>query len=910
MNKFNRISSVILTCLSTLIVGCGGGGDSAPLNAGIDGSVNGSNGFSVSGSIQIPVGSVADQDVMQRTVGLVSQNDSASTAQDISNPSVTGGYVSPSSGSYRDTRFSYQADPVDVYAVKLLKGQVVTLVAFPAESSVSVADLKTTLALKQRDGTLVTPPISNTSTKTIEVSNKGDYLIEVYADEGPVLYLLTVSQGVAAASQSLSMAYDFVPGEVLVKLKQSTPVSASARSSFDTFQLNERVKSQLESIEGLSSIGGSAKYGMKMKIDLSAPQARATKTLSDIQDWPEQQKAKWQTLEYIETLRARDDIEWAEPNYIRKAFAVSDNPLYAAQWHYPLIDVPAAWYASQGAGVTVAVIDTGIASAHADFAGNITQGYDFVSQVSIAGDGNGIDPNPEDMGGSYHGSHVAGTIAAVNNTVGGVGVAYKSKIMPLRALGIDGSGSDADIAQAILYAAGLENDSNRPLVKRADIINLSLGAPGISNTLKSAIDAAYNQGLILIAAAGNENSSAAFYPAAFANVVSVSAVDQTKALAPYSNFGSTITVAAPGGNMSQDANGDGNVDGVLSTVNASGYAWFQGTSMAAPHVSGVAALMVAALIEDGKPAMTGAEFLSLLASETITEDLGAVGRDNQFGYGLINASKAVEVVGGPIAPFLSVSPQSISFDGLNTSSQLTLAQGGTGSVVVTAISAVDNENSADNWLTIDPSGVVGSGLRSYTVKIDRSGKAEGESFAGTITVKYRIDGGAEETKTISVLMTVPDPNKVATVGTLYVGLIERATQEAAESATNQGQETIVIDIFAFKEAVENQGSYTYSFDDVPPGEYYVFASTNMDQDGLVSDFGEAEGDYPVVGDATLIEVKDADISGLNFNVGYQNFVEGLSTGTAPQQRVLRKIPASFQADAEGESAAQEVRKQH
>lgn len=917
MTEYKRFSSLVLALLFTAITGCGGGGGGSgetALTIGTGGTTADPTTFTVSGTIQIPVGSVADDDVMQPTLALFPQNNTTSTAQDISNPSVTGGYVSSTSARYQDTRFSYSADPVDVYSVQLAKDQVVTLVAFPAESGSSAVDLKTTLVVKAVDGTPA--PISSSSNvdaKSITVTDTDDYYIEVHADEGPALYLLTVSQGVSAANHSLSMAYDFVPGEVLVKLKESSSagVSASAFSLFTDTEINDRAKSQLESIGGLTHIAGNSKHGMKMKIDLSVPAARVSQLSTRIQDWPEKQQQKWQTLEYIETLKERDDIEWAEPNYLRKAFAASaglpaDDPLYAAQWHYSLIDVPAAWTESKGLDEIVAVIDTGIAGSHADLVNNIVPGYDFVSLISIAGDGDGIDSDPEDEGGSFHGSHVAGTIAAVNNTVGGVGVAYEADIMPLRVLGIDGSGSDADIAQAILFAAGLANDSNTTPAQSAGIINLSLGGPGFSNSLKSAVDAAVAQGVIVIAAAGNENSSSAFYPAAFSNVISVSAVGQTKERAPYSNFGSTISVAAPGGDMSQDANGDGNADGVLSTVNASFYSWFQGTSMAAPHVAGVAALMKS--VNAGVNAST---FKAKLESGELTDDLGAAGRDDSFGYGLINASKAMASAGRPVSAFLSINPQSISFDGLDTTTSVSMVMGGSGTpIVITGVTDIDNSSMADaSWLSVAEQSVNGDKLGTYIVSIDRSGLPVGSTYLGTINVAYTDGGVAQPDKTISVLMTVPDPSKVATVGDLFVGLIERSKQEAAENALNQGQESVVIEIFEFQAAQENQGTYTYSFSDVPIGDYYVFASTNMDQDGLVSDLGEAQGDYPVVGDPSLIEVRDADISGLNFNVGYLNFVEGLSAETTQQKKILRQIPDSFlTVDDKGEG--QVVQKQN
>ena len=891
-SQFSRLLRVTFSVFmfAAILSGCGGGGSSsgtpdtianpAPDVAPVP------TAFSISGTIQIPAGSLADKDTLPASSKLVPVNNAPDSAQEITNPSSVGGYVSSRDGVYVGKPIIYDEDQSDIYSVSLLNNQVVTLRAFPADPAINAPAEQTTLKLVRKSDNQ-TDVVTDTNDKALTVTGDGDYFIHVIADDGPVLYLLTISQGLVSTGLSASISSDFVPGEVMVKLKSSNAEFSAqglmANPEQRRGQLNDHAKLALESIDGLTHKGGSADHGMRMGIDIEKYRAFSAQT-TDLSGWPEKTQRKWETLQFIESLKQRDDIEWAEPNYIRKAMFTPSDPLYSAQWHYPLINLPAAWDVSTGSSVVVAVIDTGIASTHTDLAANLfADGYDFISSVAVAGDGDGLDDNPEDNGSTFHGSHVAGTIAASTNSVGGVGVAFNSKIMPLRALGIDGSGNDSDIAEAILYAAQEANTSPEIPSQMAAVINLSLGGPGFSNSLKSAIDTAVSKGVIIIAAAGNENTSVPSYPAAFSNVISVSAVGQTKELAPYSNFGSTISVAAPGGNMQEDANGDGNVDGILSTVNASSYAWFQGTSMAAPHVAGVAALMKSA-----KPALNATEFNSLLVSGMITDDLGATGRDDQYGYGLINAAKAMTALNETIAPFLAVNPQSISFDSLEVSSQLTLAMGGGGTVKVTSI--VDDAD----WLSVVTSSNVDSNnLGTYIVNIDRGGKDIGSSHVATITVNYQIDSVNQTAKTISVLMIVPDPSKVATVGTLLVGLIERAAQEDAEKALENGDENILIDIFKLQEATENQGVYSYSFTDIPLGDYYVFASTNMDQDGIVSDAGEAMGDYPVVGEPTLVKVTDADLSGLNFTVGYLNVVEGLSVDSNAKAKIIRKIPGGF-----------------
>jgi hypothetical protein len=238
-----------------------------------------------------------------------------------------------------------------------------------------------------------------------------------------------------------------------------------------------------------------------------------------------------------------------------------------------------------------------------------------------------------------HGLHVAGTIGArAGNGLGGVGIAWQVGIRPIRALGSHGSGTHYDIAQAILYAAGLPADGGSAgtvqAVSGARLINLSVAGIGGSNTLRNAVVAASDAGSLIIAAAGNDNTSESYYPAAYPEVVSVSAIAPDLGRAPYSNYGSTVDIAAPGGSTGSGAN-----YGVWSLwwnfqSAAPAYEALQGTSMAAPHVTGVAALVLAA-----NPALTRSQLRARLLDNTI--DLGAQGDDDEFGAGLVDAAAAV-----------------------------------------------------------------------------------------------------------------------------------------------------------------------------------------------------------------------------------------------------------------------------
>lgn len=344
--------------------------------------------------------------------------------------------------------------------------------------------------------------------------------------------------------------------------------------------------------------------------------------------------------EMVKALSARPDVEWAEPNYIAHAFMTPNDPYYSYQWHFPLIGMPAAWDQSSGSGVIVAVIDCGVAyetygafTQAPDLAGtNFVAGYDYVNN----------DTHPNDD--CAHGTHVTGTIAqTTNNSLGVAGIAYNCSIMPIKVLAADGTGSYDDIASGITFAAN----------NGADVINMSLGGTYNSSAVSSAVATAYNAGVTIVCAAGNAGTSTPQYPAAYTQCISVSAVRYNKTYTSYTSYGSTIDICAPGGDVTVDQNGDGYVDGVLqqthdgSNYGSFGYYFYEGTSMACPHVAGVAALIIA------KYGDVGPDSVRAILQNT-AEDLGTAGRDNYYGYGLVDAEAALSLstpTNPPVAAF-------------------------------------------------------------------------------------------------------------------------------------------------------------------------------------------------------------------------------------------------------------------
>jgi serine protease len=360
----------------------------------------------------------------------------------------------------------------------------------------------------------------------------------------------------------------------------------------------------------------------------------------------------------IATLKADPDVEYAEEDAMLQSFFTPNDTRYNEQWHYYEsaggLRLPAAWDRATGLGVNVAVLDTGYRP-HADLAANIVGGYDFISDSFVANDGNGRDSDARDPGdwntagqcstfspsrsSSWHGTHVAGTIAAVGNNGNGViGVAYRARVVPIRVLGRCG-GLTSDIADGLVWAAGgvLNGYSSNPYP--AKVISLSLGGSGAcSSAMQSAINLARQRGVTVVVAAGNNNGSVTnINPANCSGVVVVAATNRSGGKASYSNYGSQVDVAAPGGQTSSGAG-----SGVLSTLNSGSttpgsdsYAFYQGTSMATPHVSGVVALMLSV-----NASLTPDQIESTLRSTARSFPQSCSG----CGTGIVDANAAVAAV--------------------------------------------------------------------------------------------------------------------------------------------------------------------------------------------------------------------------------------------------------------------------
>jgi len=352
--------------------------------------------------------------------------------------------------------------------------------------------------------------------------------------------------------------------------------------------------------------------------------------------------AGFTTGEAMRRLAQAPEVEYAELNGPVHAFFKPNDRFFGAQWNFRMLDAERTWDIQKGdPSVVVAILDTGIAYENfgpyrkaPDFGGTVfVQGHDFINEDEHANDDN------------FHGTHVASTVAeATDNTEGVAGFAFRCALMPVKVLDSNGDGTFFDVAEGIDFAA--RNTSVK-------VINLSLGGDGNSNTVRAAVDRAVAAGITVVAAAGNDGHGTISFPAALPNVIAVGAVDGRKQKAPYSNFGPELDLMAPGGDNRRDDTGpdgvpDGRPDGILQQTldpdsaergifDDFGYFFVTGTSQATPHVSALAALLYRQGITT--PAAVKA------AMEQTAEDLGAAGRDDTFGNGLIRPALALKGLG-------------------------------------------------------------------------------------------------------------------------------------------------------------------------------------------------------------------------------------------------------------------------
>lgn len=388
-----------------------------------------------------------------------------------------------------------------------------------------------------------------------------------------------------------------------------------------------------------------------------------------------------QEIERAAALAARPDVLYAEPNYLVQASVLPDDPKFGNQWYLTQIRAPEAWDAGVGdSGQIIAVLDTGVDLDHPDLQAKLVPGYDFVNDDD--------DPDDDQMcNGISHGTHVAGiAAAATDNQTGVAGLAWATRVMPVKVLNNCGGGTYGGVADGVIYAVD----------HGADIINLSLGGvcpESAPQTLKAAIDYAYSQGVLVVAAAGN-TAGPVLCPAAYASAIAVAATTESDSRAYFSNVGPEVEVAAPGVS-------------IYSTLKDGSYGYKNGTSMATPIVAGLAALIWG---ED--PALTNVQVRAIITGTAI--DLGDPGRDPSFGWGRVDAFRALMGVDPP-ALAVSDAPHALTDDSTPpTPAQTTVQVRNQGEGIFSWTATISPDV---DWLTISPGTESGLSTASHPGQI-------------------------------------------------------------------------------------------------------------------------------------------------------------------------------------------------
>jgi serine protease len=852
-----RLAAVIF--LISLLAGCGGGsGDENAEHPGV---------VALSGIIDIEAGTRVDKDSADTL--LFSRPEQS--AQGLPAEFVLAGYVSGSGGTYpNDLRpaSDYFYDRSDRFTFPFQSGFEVSLQAFETRANVT-SDV--TLTIADASGAVIAVKTASQSGARVSISpegiSAGNYTISVESEGvGPMLYILSAQRVESTLARSfLWLAYNYVPGEAIVSLKSQT-------QTFDATQglpVGLMMQAHRELAPGVWMLKQPAIAG-KLSVNGSAD-----------------------TLEWIKTLNSDPSVVWASPNYqIHALNSPVNEPLYNSsvlgqQWHYSLINGPVAWQLapSGGRGVKVAVADTGLfynkttGAWHGDLKDNVISGYDSVDGGLPADPGNAI-------GGSvFHGTHVAGTIAAVVNGEGGAGVAFNSGLVPVRVLGEGGTGTLADLLLAMQWVVG--SDSGAP---KADIVNLSLGglpcsAPAVSGSEPGTLQSIIRRGsedkrMLFVAAAGNSATSEPSCPASLDYVFSVSATDGAGRLASYSNFGPTIDIAAPGGDASRSSSGSSSQGDLVSSTSAAlvddkiaeVYLGLQGTSMAAPHFSGVLALMKAA-----DPLLDYSQVRGFLNNGALTTPpcIAPCKATNSLGFGLLDGGKAMQAVLSGSAPeLITASPAVVSLvteAGLIETATVRLSPLGNHTAVIESITA------SDGWFSVTSETLlplqIGANegvdkVLDITLALNAEVIDPGISYRGKLDITYSTDTESSSVLTIPVIGQHIADRQARNAGRHFILLVNPKPE--GDTYTTVAQTT----------AVASDGQYRFSFlpddgvaphqrNEVPPGSYILIAGTDLDNDGLICHAGEACAEYPVAGLRQEITIEEGrPVKGIRMTTSY------------------------------------------
>ena len=680
------------------------------------------------------------------------------------------------------------------------------------------------LLLYNEDGTLANYSYTDSSTdtrKTIALPDSGTFYAVVKANSGHAKYVLTFGSNIEGNSASYFNPSNNFARDRFISYIPFGPNFESNGS--EKYEIDIMLESDV--VNKFAQSNNDERLGLRrfnLSIESEFKRLFGDIYLNEVLDNPEQVEylKHWKVLQYYKNLYPRLNLEL---DLKSKLTNFTKDPRWNLQWNLQQIGLETALTAigQETKNVAVAVLDGGgpLVDTTADTTSAfLPGGFDFVDFDS--------DPTDPQSNSGSHGIHVGSTIAALNdgNNINGFGIG----VVSMRVMGTSGTGFVSDIIQGMLFAGGLPNSTGS--VYSGDVpikvMNLSLGSTGggCSGSYQGVFNDLYDRNISVVASSGNEAQEApgAYgYPASCDNVISVAATDATGLRAYYSTYNDAVDIAAPGGDVGSDVNADGYSDGVLAFDSDEDLAFYQGTSMAAPHVAGAIGILYALV-----PELLTSQVDALIIDGHLVDDIGIEGKDDDYGYGLLNINKAVARIideEGLDFTYGSISPGTVNLSVDLDTYELTISKVGDGELSVSSI-----ENDLPSAVTISEINVDDNGFGTYQVLFDRSSLPDG---------LYRTN----------TRVTFSNENIQSSVATFQVGPErDRPYVEFISTYLYQVDDVAgTISLVFGNDGEMVDGEVAFSAENLPDGQYYFSYFSFIDN--FIRDVGEFEARYPDAG---------------------------------------------------------------
>ncbi len=807
--------------------------------------------YTINGTLYSNRYTEVDGDVQNTLKYTYNENNSLSSAQILQNPTDVIGHIGDNvveivivedgfcfdddNDGECDTQTVENVDPEDWYKITAAPNLTVTL----QNEGLIYEDLPDNpgsfycceyesmdldLLLYNEDGTLADYSYTDSSTATrkiIALPDSGTFYAVVKSNSGHAKYVLTFGSNVEGNSASY-----FNPNRNFATDRFISYIPFGPNFEFDG---NEKYEIDIifdDDVEyKFAQYENDERRGLRrfnLSVDSEFKRLFGESYLDEITDNPEQVKylKHWKVLQHYKDLYPRLNLEL---DLKSKLTNFNRDPRWNLQWNLQQIGLETALTAigQETKNVAVAVLDGGgpLVDSTADTTSAfLPGGFDFVDFDS--------DPTDPQSNSGSHGIHVGSTIAALNdgNNINGFGIG----VVSMRVMGTSGTGFVSDIIQGMLYAGGLPNSTGN--VYSGDVpikvMNLSLGSTGggCSSSYQGVFNDLYDRNISVVASSGNEAQEAPGvygYPASCDNVISVAATDATGLRAYYSTYNDAVDIAAPGGDVGSDVNADGYSDGVLAFDSDEDLAFYQGTSMAAPHVAGAIGILYALV-----PELLTSQVDALIIDGHLVDDIGLEGKDDDYGYGLLNINKAVARIideEGLDFTYGSISPGTVNLSVDLNNYELEITKVGDGELSVSSI-----ENDLPSAVTINEISVDNDGFGTYQLSFDRSSLPDG---------LYRTN----------TRVTFSNENIQSSVATFQVGPErDRPYVEFISTYLYQVDDVAgTISLVFGNDGEMVNGEVEFSAENLPDGQYYFSYFSFIDN--FIRDVGEFEARYPDAG---------------------------------------------------------------